>query len=275
MSFLPNVGVVGVGFVGNAMKESFGMKGLTVKCYDKFKDGGIGTLDELIDCEILFLCLPTPYNSEMQEYDKSAIYDVCEELSEKKFRGITVIKSTIEIKTMDYLKDNYPLKYIHNPEFLTAETALKDFHNQSHIVLGIDESVTNIDVHYLHTFYNTYYPGTTISICSVNESEAMKLFCNCFYATKVQLFNELYCLCEQMDISYNNVTKLMIGNGWINPMHTIVPGTDGKMSYGGYCFPKDTNALNELMKKHKTPNAVLNAVIRERNEMREDNENCS
>ena len=40
---------------------------------------------------------------------------------------------------------------------------------------------------------------------------------------------------------------MMIGNGNINPDHTSVPGPDGNISYGGYCFPKDTNALNEYM----------------------------
>jgi len=275
MSFQPNVGVIGIGFVGSAMVDSFKLKGLEVKCYDKFKDGGIGSLAEMIHCELLFLCLPTPFNSELKEYDKSAIYEVCQQLHEESFRGIAVIKSTIEIGTMIYLKDNYPLKYIHNPEFLTARTAAEDFHNQTHIVLGIGNTVTNIDVHYLHTFYDKFYPNTPISICDVNESEAMKLFCNCFYATKVQFFNEIYCLCEKMDICYNNVKDLMIGNKWIHPMHTLVPGTDGQLSYGGYCFPKDTNALNELMIKYDSPNMVLNAAIEERNTMREDNDNCS
>ena len=67
---------------------------------------------------------------------------------------------------------------------------------------------------------------------------------------------------------------MMLKNGWINPMHTDVPGPDGKMSYGGLCFPKDTNALNEFMKQNNIPNSVLNATICERNSMREEKENC-
>jgi len=42
------------------------------------------------------------------------------------------------------------------------------------------------------------------------------------------------------------------------------------LAYGGHCFPKDTNALNELMKKQGTPNAVLEAAILERNKTRDD-----
>ena len=65
----------------------------------------------------------------------------------------------------------------------------------------------------------------------------------------------------------------MLKNKWINPMHTNVPGTDGKLSYGGYCFPKDTNALLQYMKREETPHGVLSATIEERNEMRQDNVN--
>ena len=65
----------------------------------------------------------------------------------------------------------------------------------------------------------------------------------------------------------------MLKNGWINPMHTNVPGPDGKLSYGGFCFPKDTNALLNHMKRMNTPHNVLQATIDERNVMRDDNVN--
>ena len=60
----------------------------------------------------------------------------------------------------------------------------------------------------------------------------------------------------------------MINNGWINQMHTQVPGTDGKLSYGGMCFPKDTNALNQYLKKNNIPHGIINSTINERNSMR-------
>ncbi len=47
-----------------------------------------------------------------------------------------------------------------------------------------------------------------------------------------------------------------------------VPGPDGQLSYGGLCFPKDTNALLEFMKLQNTPSAVLEACIAERNLLR-------
>jgi len=53
-------------------------------------------------------------------------------------------------------------------------------------------------------------------------------------------------------------------------MHTQVPGTDGKLSYGGMCFPKDTRALCAYMEKHGIINSVLKATVNEQKSMRED-----
>jgi UDPglucose 6-dehydrogenase len=35
-------------------------------------------------------------------------------------------------------------------------------------------------------------------------------------------------------------------SGYINDMHTYVPGPDGKFGYGGKCFPKDVNAFAKM-----------------------------
>jgi UDP-glucose 6-dehydrogenase len=65
----------------------------------------------------------------------------------------------------------------------------------------------------------------------------------------------------------------MLANNWINSKHTQVPGPDGLLSYGGSCFPKDTNAFLKYMKKYGTPSKVLEATTIERNEMRPDKTN--
>jgi UDP-glucose 6-dehydrogenase len=62
----------------------------------------------------------------------------------------------------------------------------------------------------------------------------------------------------------------MIQNGWINPMHTDVPGHDGKLSYGGACFPKDTQALLAFMKSHNSDHLVLENTVIEQQIMRND-----
>lgn len=268
------VGIIGLGFVGGAASKSFRLKGASVVEYDKYKDNGIGSINDVLQCQIVFLCLPTLYSESLKAYDKSAIRDVCGELEELNYSGLVVVKSTVEPETVNLLTSEFPLLRIaHNPEFLTARTAFEDFHNQSHIVLGKGPKATDEDMELLRSFYVKYYPDATISMCSAIESESMKIMCNSFYASKVMLFNEYFLLCQKNGADYETICELMVKNKWINPMHTLVPGTDGKLGYGGACFPKDTNALLNYMIRKNSKGMVLNAVIEERNQMRDDNTN--
>ena len=272
------IGISGLGFVGGSMLKSFKMKGMVLNenlfGYDKFKDGGIGKFEDLLKCDIIFTALPTIYNDELGMYDKTPLKETFKLLKENSYQGIIVIKSTVEPKTTDKLSAEFNLKLIHNPEFLTARTAFEDFHNQKHIVLGKGSTCTSEDIDVVKSFYTKYYPDAEISISTALESESMKCFVNCFYSVKVQFFTELYCLCQKNGSDYNKVKEMMLKNKWINPMHTNVPGPDGKISYGGLCFPKDTNALNKYMKRENAPNKLLEACIEERNEMRKDHDNC-
>jgi len=97
----------------------------------------------------------------------------------------------------------------------------------------------------------------------------MKLACNTFYAIKVQYFTELYLLCEKLKMDYAKVVQLMLGNKWINPMHTVIPGPDGQISYGGACLPKDSKALETFMRAYSVPCEVITATINEQGLMRE------
>lgn len=266
------IGIIGVGFVGGAMLRSFKLKLVDVVAYDKFKQ--LDSFEDCVNTDIVFLCLPTQFSELTNQYDKSIIHSVCSQLVEHDYSGLVVIKSTVEPGTTNNLLENYPsLKFIHNPEFLTAATAFEDFHNQSHIVLGRSSNVTDDDVQTLEKFYKQLYPNAELSHCSCTESESMKIFVNCFYSVKIQFFNELYDTCQKDGSDYNKVLELMLKNKWINPMHTTIPGPDGKLSYGGFCFPKDTNALLQHMKNVGARHQVLNACIHERNEMRDDNTN--
>lgn len=267
------ISVIGLGFVGGSMKKSFELKGAAVKGYDKYKEG-TDSFEDCVDSKIAFLALPTIFDEDKMSYDLSCIHEVCGDLVKHNYKGLVVIKSTVEPMTTEGLGKTYPtLKFIHNPEFLTAATAFHDFHNQKHIVLGKGANVTDAEVDTLEEFYHKYYPDAEISRSTCTESESMKSFVNCFYSVKIQFFNELYLLCEKMGCDYNTVKNLMLKNKWINPMHTDVPGPDGKLSYGGYCFPKDTNALLNHMKREGTHCNVLEATVLERNLMRNDNVN--
>ena len=258
------IGIIGDGFVGSAIKKSLNNKNINVISYDKYK--GIGNLNHLLKCNIIFFCLPTPFIDNVG-YDLSPIEENLLFLSKNSYGGLIVIKSTVSIGTCSQLFKNYNLKICHNPEFLTQRTAYEDFHNQKNIVIGYDQNP--IDLKNLIDIYSKY--NAKINLCTTKESEATKLFCNSFYAQKVMIFNEFYSLCQKLDINYNCIKRIMLDNDWINPMHTNVPGPDGKIAYGGACFPKDTKALLKQMSDNQSYNEMLEACIKERDKIRKDN----
>ena len=254
------VGIIGLGFVGGAILKSFKLKNIDVIGYDKYKNENTSTFDSMLETNIVFLCLPTLFNEEIQSYDKSSIYETCSKLSENNYNGIVVIKSTVEPESTNKLLEKYNnLNLIHHPEFLTARTAFEDFHNMTHAVIGCSRDLSQGKE--LVDFYSLYYPTAYISICMSVESESMKIFCNSFYASKIMLFNEYYLLCQKNNSNFNTIKDLMLKNNWINPMHTNIPGPDRLLGYGGACFPKDTKALLNYMKDNNTHSSVLESVI--------------
>lgn len=264
-----NIGIIGLGFVGNAIKQSFNIFGINTITFDKYKN--IGNFNQCLLTDLLFLTLPTPFNDNLQEFDKSEIYNTCELLENNKYKGIVILKSTVEPETTNTLSNKFKnLKILHNPEFLSAKTAFNDFHNQKHIIIGKGSNCNNDDIQKIHDFYKNYYSQSEITICTSIESESTKLFLNSFYATKIQFFTELYILCSKNNTNFDNIKNIMLKNNWINPMHTNIPGPDGNISYGGLCFPKDTNALNSYMKKYNSDNLLLQSTIEERDNLRSD-----
>ena len=261
------ISIIGYGCVGQAIKKSLELKHIKVLYYDKYKNSN--TFKECLESDIVFICVPTNLDNTSKEYDKKELYDSIKNLSENNYQGVVVNKCTVEPLTIIELSKKFNnIKLVNNPEFLSSNTAFEDFHNQTHIVLGKTDNIEEKYFDKLTKFYQENYPKAEISICSASESEYIKIFCNSFYAVKIQFFNELYLLSNKIGCDYNIVKELMLKNNWINPMHTKVPGRNDELSYGGNCFPKDTNALLQFMKKNSSEHKVLEAVINERNTMR-------
>ena len=261
--------IIGLGFVGQAMLRSFLAKDIDVIGYDKYKKGGIGEINYIIKCDIVFLCLPAAFNDEIQSYDKTTIHEVCLNLEQSNYKGIDVLKSTVEPETTNKLADKYKnLKFVHNPEFLSFYSSFEDFHNQAHIVLGYSHGFITEDDDLIQ-FYSEYYPDAEISICSAIESESVKMFCNSFYASKIMLFNEYYLVCLKNGADFNKIKSIMLKNNLINETHMDVPHNDKLVGHGGACYPKDMKALRSYMKEKNSACHVLENVINDCSLLRE------
>ena len=118
------IGIVGNGFVGNAVYQNFRDK-TQCKVYDTDKNRSLNSLGEVINQEFIFVCLPTPmrYGGEC---DLSILDNFFEGLPDH-ITGTFVIKSTVTVGTTKKYYERHNV--IHNPEFLTARNAIKEFAN--------------------------------------------------------------------------------------------------------------------------------------------------
>lgn len=261
------IGIIGIGCVGTAMQHSISSKqNVKVFVYDKYKK--MGSIESCLKTDMCFLTLPTILNSDL-EYNIRPLQETLMFLSHRNYQGLVIIKSTVAPATSQNLSDIYQnLQILHNPEFLCAKTAFLDFQHQTHIVIGKTSNVQNKNVDTLRIFYETHYPNADVSICSSEESEMMKICCNSFYASKIQLMTEFFSICKIQNISYLTVKSLMLKNKTISPMHTDVPGHDGQISFGGACFPKDISAFITHIKKKGGLHTVLSSVLSEQKDCR-------
>lgn len=269
-----NIGIIGQGFVGNAVYSH--MKTFVeIYAFDKDpnKFSNVSNIKELIEkTDLTFLCLPTPMKK-TGECDLSIIYSTLEEIREGvkslgKKGYIVVIKSTIPAGTTEILNgkfgDNFGVVF--NPEFLTEANSVEDYKNQKRIIIGGPRpATTKVKVLFEKTF-----PRVPIIKTSSTIAEMVKYVTNTFLATKVSFANEMYQICDGLDIDYDKVIEYAKIDSRLGSSHWSVPGPDGDKGFGGHCFPKDIAALEFLAKNLGIQSTILEAVIKKNNEVRTD-----
>jgi UDPglucose 6-dehydrogenase len=241
----PIIGVIGMGFVGGAVFRGFSSWTET-RGYDIDERRRTHSLEEVLACDLIFVCLPTP----MPRPDGGAarldiIHDAFKLISETPFnpQGIFVLKSTVPVWTTNELADTYGLRLIHNPEFLTAKNADIDFLTPSRVVLGGPIPL----IEEVGRMYAQRFPGVSILLMTASESEAVKYVSNCFLAVKVLFFNEMSLGMARFGLDWERVIEGVLSDGRIGRSHYSAPGDDGVHGFSGSCFPKDIAALIEQL----------------------------
>jgi UDPglucose 6-dehydrogenase len=256
----PQIGIVGVGFVGWALME--GMKhAFAINAYDKVKGFWRHTYHQLTDPTKdekienplywlvrntdgpIFVCLPTPMNKD-GSCNTKLVYNVVNDLNlysqilEKE--TVVAIKSTVPPGTCAELNERHKNLHIcHNPEFLTERNSIDDFKNQDHILIGGPREGTNV----LKQVYETAYPKVPVTKTSSTMCELVKYMKNCFLAVKVSFANEMQQVCEAKGEDYDKVVEYATRDERLGTSHWAVPGPDGKKGFGGSCFCKDLRSF--------------------------------
>ena len=243
------IGVIGRGFVGSAVAHGFSeATGYSAKIFinDKDESKSSHSLREVItSSDVIFVSVPTPSNKNGSinlDILKECLRESNEIVKEVgKCDAIFLIRSTVLPGTSRKLSEQFKnLKIVFNPEFLTERSAFFDFISQTRVILGGPQDlVTKVKALYQDRF------GKSLSVIETDfeSAELTKYVCNTFFATKVSFLNEMKLLADKTGADWEVVREGFIRDGRVGNSHSKVPGPDGKLGFGGSCFPKDVQAL--------------------------------
>jgi len=243
---MQTLGIIGQGFVGSAVRE--GMKDyFNIFAFDKDpnKFSSATSIFNIVEnVDVTFLCVPTPMRKS-GECDLSILKSALTEISNcvtalNKKNFIVVIKSTIPPGTTETLNTEFSnLDIVFNPEFLTEANAVNDYINQNRIVIGGERPGTTK----VKQIFSKAFPKIPIIKTSSTIAETIKYVTNTFLAMKVSYANEIYQLCQKLNIDYDKVIEYARYDERLGNSHWSVPGPDGHFGFGLSCFPKDINSL--------------------------------
>jgi len=239
------VGIIGNGFVGESLAFAFSPVS-DVRIYDIEPLKSTHTLDEVNESDFVFVCVPTP----MKEGGGQDISYVESVFKNCTLKPIYILKSTVLPGTTKKLQSQNPnLKIIFSPEFLTERTAKLDMLTQARIIFGGDIKLTKeLENLFSVRFMNRHFIHTDST-----TAELIKYMNNSFFATKVSIMNEFYRLSTALGANWDDALHGFASDGRIGDSHLHIPGPDGKLGYGGTCFPKDVNAITKMAKDLGVP----------------------
>ena len=248
---MKKIGIIGRGFVGSAVEFGFSAQtgcDAIVKVFDKDPKISLHSLSETInESDFIFVSVPTPSNSD-GSINIDILHSVLSDINQiNNSDNIILIRSTITPGTTRKFEKEFPkLKFVFNPEFLTERSAKYDFINQSRFILGGDKVYTSK----VASLFRWRF-GHSIPVIETNfeTAELIKYMNNCFFATKVSFLNEMKLISDQIGSDWDVAVEGFQRDGRIGHSHLSVPGPDGKLGFGGSCFPKDIQAIIDFAQK--------------------------
>jgi UDP-glucose 6-dehydrogenase len=243
---MKRVGVVGAGIVGGALIRWLKSKtDHEVRVYD----GPKNINDSFDGVEAIFLCLPV-HTLPSRAQDLSLIKETI--MRYKNHEVPFFIKSTVLPGTSDSLSRLTRKTVIAMPEFLTERYADRDF--ETHDILCGNPA------NFEKRIVQEIFLGKKVIFVSNVEAEISKYSHNCFGAMKVHYFNLVYQLAKKHGAHYGNVLAGLFLTKFIETNHTMVPGPDGMLGFGGKCFPKDLRAFVGHLSEMQVPSSMLRRV---------------
>ena len=221
------------------------------------------------DSDYIFYCVGTPYGKDGAadlKYLFSAIDSTIAAIHDDKHR-VLVTKSTIpptttREKIIPYVKGKgevaRQISIANNPEFLREGHCWEDVTKADRIVLGCSDDVSK------DMLMKLYAPMNIPMFCvSITTGEFIKYLSNTLLATLISYANEMAHVADAFgDIDVAKAFHILHMDGRWNHAdmaNYFYPGC----GYGGYCLPKDTNALYARRQSRKvSPHLFLEKSLK-------------
>ena len=220
--------------------------------------------DTIPKSEVIFIAVGTPSRKDGRA-DLTYVEAAAKEIA-KNMNGYKVIvnKSTVPVGTAQkiekiiskYYKGKFDV--VSNPEFLREGSAVKDFLKPDRVVIGARSNKAR-DI-MLRVYEKIDYPKVTTT---VESSEMTKYASNAFLATKISFINEIANVCEKVGADVEDVARGMGMDKRIG-----IDFLKAGIGYGGSCFPKDVNALNQIAGTNGYDFKLIKSVIEVNNRQR-------
>lgn len=225
------------------------------------------TAAAVADSEFVFFCVGTPYGKDGSAdltYLFQALDMAIDGIADERYRVI-VVKSTVPPGTtaervVPYVKEKgekaAAVGVANNPEFLREGHCWEDFIHADRIVLGCDHDKSR------EMLKKLYEPMDAPVFCvSHNTGEFIKYLSNTLLATMISYSNEMARIADSIgNIETAEAFRILhMDRRWDGCQMTsyVYPGC----GYGGYCLPKDTNALLARAREAGCEPAILREVI--------------
>ena len=214
----------------------------------------VGAKNAVADCEVAFLCVPTPQRAD-ESADLSFIEAATQEIAALLPPGTIVVnKSTVPVgstRVVEAALQRPDVRVVSNPEFLREGSAVGDFLSPGRIVIGSEDQAAAITV-------SSLYLGISAPIVVTDpaSAETIKYAANAFLATKLSFVNAIAAICEGVGA---DVADVMLGLGYDDRIgrEFLRPGP----GWGGSCLPKDTRAMVRIAEGAGYDFKLLRGVI--------------
>ena len=225
---------------------------------NKYFEATIDINRGLTHSDIIFILVQTPNGGGDKFYDHSILSNLLIKINKLKpenkhlIIGCTIMPNYIN-QIGNTLLENTNCTLSYNPEFIAQGEIVKGFLNPDIILIGTEN--TQVKIELTEIYNNMTKTNPKFCIMTPLEAEIVKISLNGFITTKLSFANMISDFCDKAGACKTTVLNAIgndsrIGNKYFKPGY----------SFGGPCFPRDTQALAQCIKSYNMNTDILYAT---------------